>query len=120
MLSHGPRWWVVASTFLSAGAGDFPVASFQDREEAVERYAAWEHGTGKFREPADRNVDATKADGNEETCLLVLKRRPVAAVQTGGGAPPSTAERSATGHRPSPPLYGVRHAYGFVWPFDDN
>ena len=43
-----------------------------------------EHGTGKFREPADRKVDATKADGNEETCLLVLKRRPVA-------APPASA-----------------------------
>jgi hypothetical protein len=40
----------VAQTFLSAGLGDFPVP------KVIE-----EHGAGKHREPADKNVCATKA-----------------------------------------------------------
>jgi len=39
----------VAQAFQPAGAGDFPVAGFKN----------WKHGTGKSREPADRNVCAT-------------------------------------------------------------
>ena len=63
----------VTPTFLSAGAGNFPVASsfaqakrrgrfdgassFSHRP--AENRGQQEHGTGKFREPANKNVCAT-------------------------------------------------------------
>ena len=63
----------VAPTFLSAGAGDFPVASSFAPGKTVwkidrcgfffqgptKNHGHQEHGTGKFREPANKNVCAT-------------------------------------------------------------
>jgi hypothetical protein len=49
----------VAPTFCSASKGDFPVASCLGRRGRRERSGGTEHGTGKFREPANRNVCAT-------------------------------------------------------------
>jgi hypothetical protein len=50
---------VVAPTFLSAGSGNFPVASSLGTRARVKDRAAPEHGAGKLREPANKIVCAT-------------------------------------------------------------